>query len=387
MSIMSPTSGRVGAARVEELDAMRPVAQALVISTHALIFFGATAPSTVVQGLLILTRVSRESFFFISAFALTYTYGTRPFALATFWRRRWSSILVPYLVWSVIYFVYTAAVAIPGFPYYRWSVGSLVGAAALKHFAVLVLTGYYHLYFLVVLIQFFIVFPVLWWWLDRARRWHGFTAISSFLLQCAIDLALRARWLPHFYTGKLETRVLVSYPLYLLTGMIVAFHYVEIKAWLIGHRVAIVTVTVLAAVAALASTHVHSPTWLARYIAPNGDAFAAVALPYDVGAIAVLLLFGVASSSSFTPRWWRKTSRALALDSFGVYLSQMIWIPLLIRVVARYHLAAREPWPLLLISALVTTYVLGVVFSEIVRRTPLAPYVIGRARERFFVRG
>ncbi|HUY42264.1 MAG TPA: acyltransferase [Acidimicrobiales bacterium] len=386
MEILSRATRHVPVAHVEEIDAMRPVAQALVIATHVLIFFGANAPSFVPPDLLILTRVSRESFFFISAFALTYAYGSRPFAFAAFWRRRWSGILVPYLVWSVIYFVYTAAVAVPRFPYYHWSATSLVGVSALAHLAVLVFTGYYHLYYLVVLVQFFVVFPLLWVWLEGARRWHGSIALGSFVLQCATDLALRAHWLPGFFSGKVESRALVSYPLYLLTGMIAALRYDEIKAWLRRNAAGVAVFTFVFALAVLASAHVHLATWFERFVAPHGDAFAAAALPYDVGAIAGLLLFGIASSSPSTPRWWRRMTRALALDSYGVYLSQMIWIPMLVRVVTRYQLASRVPWPALLVGALVTTYVLGVIFTEVVRRTPLAPLLVGRPRQRLITK-
>lgn len=79
-------------------------------------------------------------------------------------------------------------------------------------------------------------------------------------------------------------------------------------------------------------------------------------------------------------------TRALALDSYGVYLSQMIWIPMLVRVVTRYQLASRVPWPALLVGALVTTYVLGVIFTEVVRRTPLAPLLVGRPRQRLITK-
>ena len=386
MEILSPATRHVPVAHVEEIDAIRPVAQALVIATHVLIFFGAAAPLMVAPDLLILTRVSRESFFFISAFALTYAYGSRPFAFADFWRRRWSSILVPYLVWSLIYFVYTAAVLVPQFPYYHWSATSLIGASALGHLVTLVLTGYYHLYYLVVLLQFFVVFPLLWAWLDRARRWHGSIALLSLVLQGATDLALRAHWLPSFFSGKFESRALVSYPLYLLTGMIVALRYDEVKAWLMRNAAVVAVCAVVFAAAALASGHVPISAWFGRFVAPHGDAFAAVALPYDVAAIAGLVLIGIATSSSSMPQWWRRLIRALALDSYGVYLSQMIWIPMLVRVVSRYHLATRAPWPALLVGALATTYLLGVIFSEVVRRTPLAPFLVGRPRERLITR-
>jgi hypothetical protein len=86
---------------------MRPVKQAGVISTHTVLYFAPAAASTGSGAALLLLHVSREGFFFISACILTYAYaGLNRAGLRRFYWRRFLSVGIPYLCWSVIYFLY-----------------------------------------------------------------------------------------------------------------------------------------------------------------------------------------------------------------------------------------------------------------------------------------
>jgi hypothetical protein len=70
------------------MDAMRPVKQAGVISTHTVLHFAPVAASTG-SGAALLLHLSREGFFFISARMLTYAYAdlNRAGAARFYWRR------------------------------------------------------------------------------------------------------------------------------------------------------------------------------------------------------------------------------------------------------------------------------------------------------------
>lgn len=371
---------RDGDERVLEVDAMRPTSQALVIATHALIFFAPLATSLTVAEALTLTRVSRESFFFISAFVLTWSYAHRPVSWREFFRRRWRQVGVPYVVWTVIYFAYTAATPESGFPYYRWTRESVMSLGAARTFATLLLTGYYHLYYVVVLAQFYLLFPLLWRALQRWRHWHWPFAVAAFVAQLALDLGVRAGALPHFDTGKFQSRIVLSYPLYLVVGMIVALHYGEIRTWVANHTGVVLGSVALGIALALGGDHVGG-SWWTTYLAPGGDAFAALAVPYNVAAITALFALGLRATRATTPAWVRTVAQRFGRDSVGIYLSQMIWIPLLVRGVARAHVAATVPWPVLVAGALTITYGAGTLFTELLRRGAFAPLLFGRRRE------
>jgi hypothetical protein len=93
--------------RLDQIDAMRPMKQAGVISTHVLTYFVPAAASVSTGAVMLLTHFSREGFFFISAWMLTYAYmDLDSSGLRRFYGRRLLAVLVPYLCWSVIYFLY-----------------------------------------------------------------------------------------------------------------------------------------------------------------------------------------------------------------------------------------------------------------------------------------
>src|SRR6201996_9830179 len=60
--------------RLDQVDAMRPMKQAGVISTHVLTYFVPVAAIVSASAVMLLTHFSREGFFFISACMLTYAY-------------------------------------------------------------------------------------------------------------------------------------------------------------------------------------------------------------------------------------------------------------------------------------------------------------------------
>ena len=90
--------------RLTHVDAMRPVKQFGVVSTHSLQSF-APAASLGVGASLMLTHVTRFAFMFISAAMLVYAYpAVGRGGWRTFWRRRLLAVVLPYATWTVIYF-------------------------------------------------------------------------------------------------------------------------------------------------------------------------------------------------------------------------------------------------------------------------------------------
>jgi uncharacterized membrane-anchored protein len=90
--------------RLDQVDAMRPIKQAGVISTHSILYF-APAAASVGSGAALLLHVSREGFFFICACMLMYAYADLGRAgLRHFYWRRFLAVVIPYLCWMVIYF-------------------------------------------------------------------------------------------------------------------------------------------------------------------------------------------------------------------------------------------------------------------------------------------
>ena len=69
--------------RLDQVDAMRPIKQAGVVSTHTIVFFAPAAAAVSSNATLLLLHVSREGFFFVSACMLTYAYSRLSLRTAT----------------------------------------------------------------------------------------------------------------------------------------------------------------------------------------------------------------------------------------------------------------------------------------------------------------
>ncbi len=210
--------------RLDHIDAMRPVKQFGVVSTHTLIFFAAAGTGITVGATLQLLHVTREAFLFISACMIAYSFrGVQQMNLRTFWRKRFSAVGVPYLCWTLIYFFVT----------WHTTKGSVPWR--LDHLAYLVGTGYYQLYFLVVLLQFYAVFPLLLILLRRTMGHHVLLLAASVALQVLLVSLMHWGVFPHWMRGFWATREVTSYQFYLIAGMVVAFHLDEVHRWLCSH--------------------------------------------------------------------------------------------------------------------------------------------------------
>jgi peptidoglycan/LPS O-acetylase OafA/YrhL len=365
--------------RLEHIDAMRPVKQAAVISTHTLIFFAPLAASLSVTGLIMLTRFSRDAFLFVSACMLTYSYKElKRVKLSQYFKRRFIAVGVPYVVWTVIYYFYTSANPIRTAPYYSFHGSGVFALAGMHYFLHLLYTGYYHLYYLIVIMEFYVLFPLLLMLVQRFSKWHVHMAVFAFLWQLAFGIALNTHAFGFRLSGIMQTRLITSYPIYLIGGVIVALHLDAVHDWIVHHAKLILTSTFLAAVLAevllVLQRHVHTPA----YLHTGSNVFGAAIVPFDIGAILCVYLLGVHLVS---PRRSEKTRAAVASgsdNSYGVYLSQMLWIPFLLRLRDALHI--HWPWPIAVLCALILVYTMGFIFTALVARTPLAKAVTGRSQ-------
>jgi hypothetical protein len=178
--------------------------------------------------------------------------------------------------------------------------------------------------------------------------------------------------------GFWATREVTSYQFYLIGGMVVAFHLDEVHRWLCAHVPLVLGLTFASAAVAegwyyLAVHHVVS--WLGS----SSDPFQPVVIPWNVGAIASIYLLGVwLVAHQRSPR-----TRALTTmgsdDSYGVYLSQLVFITALGWCGWR-HLNAYMPWPILSLITVVIVFTACVVLTELLARTALAKALTGRSR-------
>jgi peptidoglycan/LPS O-acetylase OafA/YrhL len=350
--------------RLEQIDAMRPMKQAGVLTTHVLAAF---APGTAIvstNAVVLLTHFSREGFFFISACMLTYAYlDLDREGLRRFYGRRFVAVTVPYLCWTVIYFLYL----LPSMHYRS-------PAAALEHLAKLTATGYYQLYFLLIIMQFYLAFPLLLGFLRRTRKRHGLIVVIAVLGQVAFMILLHWRIVPVLRVGWLLE--FPPYAFYLVTGSIAAFHLDAIDHWLRLHARVVIALTVAAALYAEA-VYFLAEKGVTTVLGSGADPLQPSVIPFDVGAIACLYLLGAALVKPGRSPRLRAAVRIGSDNSYGVYLCQMLFVNALLWA-GWARLDSVVWWPLLCAATVVLVFLAGVAFTSLLARTPLAVPLTGR---------
>ncbi|HWE10701.1 MAG TPA: acyltransferase [Solirubrobacteraceae bacterium] len=364
-----PPSRRQPRARLTHVDAMRPVKQLGVVSTHSLQWFAPAANIGVGAGLM-LTHVTRFAFMFISAAMLVYAYpdvgrgGWR-----TFWRRRLLAVALPYVTWTVVYFAL-------GIVQSGW-VGSITGDA--ERLGSLLLTGYDQLYFLIVLLQFYLVYPAFLWLVRRTEHHHRWLLGVSLAVQLVLFWLVHEQDLPAWMLGQGATRELWNYELFIVAGAVMAWHYRAIHTWLCRHW----RVLLAAAAAAVAL----GEAWyvLAAVGVPGfgggdpSDPFQPVEIPLYLGLITLVYLLGVLMTSRRWPSRLRALVRAGADYSYGIYLSQVL-VATPLTMFGWRSLDGELPWAVVTAGGIAVIFVAAGLLTALLARLPGARATVGIPR-------
>ncbi|GAA1297555.1 acyltransferase [Pseudonocardia xinjiangensis] len=349
-------------------DMVRVLTFACVIGVHTI---STVNPLDSVPGgaVVMLLHFTREAFFVLTAFVLTHRYRDDPVHPVAFWRRRFLLVGVPYLVWSVIY---------TGLGLVTAPLPAGQAATMLLHN---VLTGmaWFHLYFLLVSLQFYLVFPLFRRLLRATTGWHAVLLAVSAVLQVLIDLYLhdpaptgmKAQLLP--YAGSF----LVSYQFFLVLGGVVALHATRVDGWIRRHVAVVVAAVLLTGALAEGRYQWGVAHGVGAQFAT--DVFQPVMVLWSVAVVAAFYAVGAAWADR---RAGGPASRAVegASDrSFGVFLLHptILWA---LTVAGPTSPAARLPAPWSSFAVYAVAVVASLAIVEVVQRTPLSLALTGKSR-------
>jgi peptidoglycan/LPS O-acetylase OafA/YrhL len=344
---------------------------ALVIAVHSVSLQpGGTQTANGV--VLTIAHVSREIFFLLTAFVLLYSYRDRaPRSWPSFWRRRYLLVGVPYLAWTTIYFLFDGIPLTPATDALR-TFGELLARG----------TARYHLYFLLVSMQLYLVFPLLRALIRRTRGHHGWLVAAGTGYQLGVYLAVQLE-VPAGPLIRNSDAIMFSYLGFVITGSVAACHVEAFLAWTRARSRWVYIGAVVAVVAGVAVFFVRT-----RILGDDAAAASAVFQPVVVVesfAIAWLFLaLGLAWERRGAPS--RRFVRTAADASFGVYLAHPLLLQGVLAVCAATGLsafAAHSPGWVVTVVALVlvvpTVYVTCAALAEIARRTPFSLPLTGRS--------
>jgi peptidoglycan/LPS O-acetylase OafA/YrhL len=366
------------------LDFFRVVACACVLGQHSFIWTD-MAHNDIGTGFITMLHFTRNAFFFLTGLVVCYAQITRPRSLWGFWSRRYIQIGVPYLAWTVIYTVFT--ILRPGG---EWDQARVYFWTDLR-------IGYYQLYVIVVIFQFYLVFPFLMKLLQStSTRAHVVIASLSVAIALVIgvdlhfnpDLGVLGHAIHDIGNGWVWSRNLVSYQAYFVVGMVVAFHYQEVlrfvQRW---HR------QILAASAGVGVTTL---VWYLVVIAQGAspasasDVYEPIAVLWSFGAIAGFFALSWRWDQRRTRRAGAKRPRLLSITYLaeltgGFYFCHVLFINMVRAILYSNFVGGTNlAWPLRTAIFYVGTAIVAVAFVSLIVRSPLR-WVLGgpvRAEQR-----
>jgi len=370
-------------------DMIRLIIMVFVVSVHTLSFAGGHVTMSI-GAVTTVFHTSRELFLLLTALVLTYNYGHRPLKAGRFWRRRFWLVLPAYIAWSAIYYAADghARGAFPGA-----FLKDLLNAGAR-----------YHLYFLLVSMQIYLLFPLIRWVLKKTERYHAWLFCAALVYQAWLTVGLHYKvgrhgngLLAQFLNGAGLGYWIDTYVLYVVAGALAGWHFEQLCAFTRRHLRSGWRVTAVAAVglaaglgAFLIETEVYGAT-------PN-NASAVFQPVVIVEALAfgwALLGAGLLWSASVSKDGgapFRKFAAAGSASSFGIYLAHPLVLQALLLVVGSHYFGAHgglTGWlhrlhhsslevVILLFIAVPFIYACAWVIASAVRRTPVSLFLTGR---------
>jgi peptidoglycan/LPS O-acetylase OafA/YrhL len=359
---------------LEMFNLFRVIACLAVLSQHSFIWANMSG-NFVGTGFITMLHLSRNSFFFLTGLVVCYSQLVHPRTVWGFWKRRYWEIGIPYLAWTGIYLVFSLITVNAS-----WNE---VGAF-LRHSLPL---GYSQLYFVAVIFQFYLVFPLLFKLMQKTRHhWWIMATSLAFTVLYGLFEHYRARFAPASdLTRDLNnaiplSRDVLSYQEYLVAGMLVALHFDQVLAFVARRYRQIWVTTGLVGVLEVL-WYMHS-VFSGDNVQRASDIYMPTAALWCLAAVAGIFSFSW---------WWDQRSREspraasrrkvlspayLAALTGGVFFGHTLFIEITRSTLDVTGLRMRLPWEAVVAILFVGVVSLTGTFAAVVLRTPLR-WVLG----------
>lgn len=355
-----------------QIDLVRALTVIGVISVHST-FFTNPASSLGAGGAIMLLHYTREAFLFMTGFVLFYTYYPQTLTVGSFWKRRFTPIGIPYVVWSAIY-VYAG----------MHPNGAEIGLYFSRlGWALIEGTAWYHLYYLLITMQVYLLFPLFKPMIKRTWAYHRYVFAASFVLEVLL-MALYQYHLPTtgFWGDVLAFRGMefFTYQFYLVTGALAAVHMDDINRWIRAHyphiTAGLISLATVAVFWYLTAALVYGqPVIIASSVLQP------IMVPYCLAMIFGLYSLGLKWAAGPRRGIVSRLIDGFSRHSFGIYLIHPLVLYLLMRHVEQWWAGwvpfLRTPFTVAMVATL--SY-LAVSFISL---TPVSLYIVGRKPERW----
>jgi poly(3-hydroxybutyrate) depolymerase/peptidoglycan/LPS O-acetylase OafA/YrhL len=365
-------------------DLIRLIIMVFVVSVHTLAFAGGNVTMSI-GAVTTVFHTSRELFLLLTALVLTYNYGRRPLTAGRFLRRRFWLVLPAYITWTAIYYA---------------ADGHSRGAFPAAFLHDLANAGArYHLYFLLVSMQIYLLFPLIRWVLKKTEGYHAWLFGVALAYQAWLTVGLHYRvgrqgngLIAQFLNGAGQGYWIDTYVLYVVAGALAGWHFEQLCAFTRRHLRSGWRVALVAAAGVAAGIGVYLIEIEVFGATPNNAS--AVFQPVVIFEALVfgwaLLGAGLLWCDRGAPL--RKFCAAGSASSFGIYLAHPLVLQALLLIAGSHYFGRHGGligWLhrlshsslevlILLFIAVPLIYACAWMIASAVRRTPVSLLLTGR---------
>jgi surface polysaccharide O-acyltransferase-like enzyme len=196
--------------RIDEVDVLKGIAIIAVLMIHTT----GSAVSTLYKSsisYLIFAFINRFSqfavpaFIFASSMLLMYNYSDGD-NWKLFYKKRFKNVLLPYIVWTMIYGIYLYVI-------YNEPLKSILTVENLFFGGM-----FYHLYFIVIIVQLYLLFPIL-LYIYKCISKNTYTVVLSIVLFQMIDVIVYRYFISKFFQNS--SLLFITYISFIIAGIYV----------------------------------------------------------------------------------------------------------------------------------------------------------------------
>ena len=373
------------------MDYLRGLAILFVISVHVSYVWPEMEAITFLSFLYMsihsFSQVAVPLFVFISGFVLYLNYQ-KNFSILTFYKKRFLSVVPQYLIFSTLYIVFFMFLTYLNVAYETGAhifslgdivIGYLTGDASLQ------------MWFFVLIIQLYILYPILARFCQTIFASKITTAISLFILFLLPFIYHNEAFVLHSLDHTMPLHsffwntglIFIHYLFYFITGMYVSLKYNDIREFI--HKIPLKTLlipllffNILGIIFLVGSGIPEKIQFIAypSFITFGSQFFSFIEPLFYLNIFLLLFIFVLNLNKT---EFFSRCLKRIGDFSFGIFLIEVFFLILVTIILEKINFTSYNYlyYPIVFLS----TLLLSVVSIIVIRKVPFSQYIIGKIRD------
>ncbi|MFT8470817.1 acyltransferase family protein [Oenococcus sp.] len=336
-------------------------------------FSSGSAPFLFLSALHMPMHFTRMGFMFVSGLVLFLNSYRRPMQLLNFWKRRYFWVLIPYFFWNIFYHFLA-----------HYPEKILTSNWWLQYWHLLIHGSGYYMYFLLIMLQLYLLYPLLRLLLKKTEGKHLQVFFYAFAIEILITVFTKFV-MPHLSTSNWPY-LLQSYGMFVLTyegyfiaGALAGIHYEAVEKWIVAN-IKKIFIAALIGIPVIFAYYFYNVNLLHLSYSKAYEVHQPLIVIYAFIVIANIFyvghLYDQLVVSNKHPKFVAFISKAQKI-AFGLYLSQTVALTILDLILEQVTTNSAWLWLIWPVATLAVIAFSGLLCWTIYN-TPVAHYVIGR---------